>query len=222
MRVLIVEDNTDLCASLVDYLQAQGHTVDCCYSGTAAVEICREQSFDVIVLDLNLPRLNGLEVSKILRRELNLTTPILMLTARSDIEDKVAGFEAGADDYLVKPFSMVELNARIKALSLRRHINEQELRVGKLVYRPQSQVTLRDNQTIDLNQSCRKLLHKLMQKSPEVVSRSELEAVLWGDEPPEGEVLKAHIHMLRQKLDGPFDNKMIRTVRGSGYQLVAT
>lgn len=220
MRLLIVEDNADLCASLVDYLQAQGHTADCCFNGTSAVEICRDQTFDVIVLDLNLPRLNGLEVSKVLRQELNLSTPILMLTARSEIEDKVAGFDAGADDYLVKPFSMVELNARIKALGQRRHINEQELQVGDLVYRPQSQLALRRGQVIELNHSCRKLLHKLMQKSPEVVSRRELEATLWGDEPPEGEVLKAHIHMLRQKLDGPYDQKLIHTVRGSGYQLV--
>lgn len=220
MRLLIVEDSADLCASLVDYLQAQGHTADCCSSGTSAVKICREQAFDVILLDLNLPRLNGLEVSKVLRQELNLTTPILMLTARGEIEDKVAGFEAGADDYLVKPFSMVELNARIKALGQRRHLNELELRIGDLVYRPGSQLAFRQDRAIELNHSCRKLLHKLMQKSPEVVSRGELEAALWGDEPPEGEVLKAHMHMLRQKLDGPFRQKLLHTVRGTGYQLL--
>jgi DNA-binding response OmpR family regulator len=219
MRILLVEDNLDLCASLSDYLESHLAVVDCAYSGNAGLELAGAQEFDATILDINLPGLNGIQLCKKLRQDLGLTTPVIMLTARADLEDKLASFENGADDYLIKPFDMAELLARLQALQKRDSNTSTVLKVGDLSFDTKTLQINRDQEAISLTASGRKLLQVLMQRSPGVVSRQSLEYVLWGDDPPDDNVLKIHIHNLRQKIDNPFQRAYIKTVRGEGYQL---
>ena len=219
MRILLVEDNLDLCASLSDYLESHLAVVDCAYNGNAGLELARQQEFDAIILDINLPGLNGIQLCQKLRQELQLTTPVIMLTARAELDDKLASFENGADDYLIKPFEMAELLARLQVLQKRNSNPSTLLQVGDLSFDTKNLQIRRDQASIALNASGRKLLQMLMQRSPAVVSRETLEYVLWGDEPPDDNVLKIHIHNLRQKVDKPFSQAYIKTIRGEGYQL---
>ena len=219
MRILLVEDNLDLCASLSDYLESHLAVVDFAYNGCAGLELARHREFDAIILDINLPGLNGIELCQKLRQSLQLSTPIIMLTARAELADKLASFENGADDYLIKPFEMAELLARLQALQKRKSSTSTLLQVGDLSFDTQNLKISREQKLITLNNSCRKLLQILMHRSPGVVSRETLEYTLWGDDPPDSNVLKIHIHKLRQKIDGPFQKDYLKTVRGEGYQL---
>jgi DNA-binding response OmpR family regulator len=219
MRLLLVEDNLDLCASLADSLESQGVVVDFAYDGKTGLELVKDNEYDVLVLDINLPQINGIDLCKKIRDDLNSNTPIIMLTARIDIEDKLASFENGADDYLVKPFEMAELLARLNVLVKRKQARTNVMKVGDLSFDTKSLAIIREGKPIELNSSCRKILNILMQKSPNVVSRSSLEHELWGDELPNSDILKIHIHNLRQKIDKPFENEYLKTIRGVGYQL---
>jgi len=219
MRILLVEDNLDLCASLSDYLESHLAVVDCAYHGNAGFELAREKEFDAIILDINLPGLNGIQLCQKLRQTLQISTPVIMLTARAELDDKLASFENGADDYLIKPFEMAELLARLQVLQKRDRNTSTVLQVGDLSFDTRNLQIRREQAQIVLDASGRKLLQMLMQRSPRVVSRETLEYVLWGDDPPDDNVLKIHIHNLRQKVDKPFTQPYIRTVRGEGYQL---
>ena len=144
-----------------------------------------------------------------------------MLTARDRLEDKLAGFEKGADDYLVKPFELQEVEARLKVLASRgRRLNQRELRVGDLIFNVDTLDVTRPGTEIYLNPIGLKLLHRLMESSPNVVSRAELETEVWGDEMPDSDSLRVHIHSLRGAIDKPFDTNMIQTRHGIGYRLV--
>jgi DNA-binding response OmpR family regulator len=219
MRALLVEDNYDLSESLYDYLQSHHVIVDCAYTAQSALSMLEQLSFDVIVLDINLPDFSGFELCQRLRNEQQIITPIIMLTARSSLEDKLSGFDSGAEDYLVKPFEMAELLARMKVLVERQQPKKRILQVGNLIYNLDTQKISRDEKNIELNSSCRKILKLLMKKSPNVVSKNDLEYTLWGDDIPEKEVLKIHIHTLRQKIDKAFNTEYLQTIRGSGYAL---
>lgn len=219
MRLLLVEDNLDLCASLADSLESRGIVVDYAYDGKIGAELVKENEYDIIILDINLPHINGITLCKMIRDELLINTPIIMLSARVDIEDKLTCFENGADDYLSKPFETPELLARLNALLKRNKPRSHLLQVGDLSFDTQSMLIQRDNQVIELNASCRKILMMLMQHSPNVVRRTMLEHALWGDELPDNDILKIHVHNLRQKIDKPFKKEYIKTVRGLGYQL---
>ena len=219
MRALLVEDNYDLSESLYDYLQSHQVLVDCAYTAQSALNLLEQLSFDVIVLDINLPDFNGFELCQRLRNEHQITTPIIMLTARSSLEDKLSGFDSGAEDYLVKPFEMAELLARMNVLVERQQPKKRMLQVGNLTYDLDMQKITREDTIIELNTSCRKILELMMRKSPNVVSKNALEYALWGDDTPENEVLKIHIHTLRQKIDKAFDVEYLQTIRGSGYVL---
>lgn len=220
MRVLLVEDNLDLCASLADAMESKNIVVDYAYDGKTGLNLVEENEYEVIILDINLPQINGIEVCRRIREDLQKQTPIIMLTARADIDDKLSSFDAGADDYLVKPFETLELIARLNIISKRKVSDSNILKVGDLEFDQKSMKITREGKAIELNSSCRKLLSVLMKKSPEVVSKQSLEYALWGDESPEAEVLKIHIHNLRQKIDKPFAREYLKTVRGSGYQLI--
>ncbi len=220
MRVLLVEDDIDLCASLAAAMESKDIVVDYAYDGKTGLNLVEENEYEVIVLDINLPQVNGIEVCRRIREELGKQTPIIMLTARADIEDKLSSFDVGADDYLVKPFDILELLARLSILSKRKVSDTNILKVGDLEFDQKSMRISREGKSIDLNSSCRKLLSVLMKKSPEVVSKQSLEYALWGDDSPEAEVLKIHIHNLRQKIDKPFSKEYLKTVRGAGYQLI--
>ena len=221
MRVLIIEDNPDIAANLGDYLEDHGHTVDFAGDGITGLHLAVVNDFDSIVLDLALPGMDGLDVCRKLRSEAGKDTPVLMLTARDRLEDKLAGFETGADDYLVKPFELQEVEARLNVLAGRgRRRNSRELKVGDLNYNLDTLNVSRGDEDIYLNPIGLKLLHCLMEASPNVVSRAELEMEVWGEEMPDSDSLRVHIHSLRSAIDKPFGSNMIQTRHGIGYRLV--
>jgi DNA-binding response OmpR family regulator len=221
MRVLIIEDNPDIAANLGDYLEDHGHTVDFAGDGITGLHLAVVNDFDSIVLDLALPGMDGLDVCRKLRSEAGKDTPVLMLTARDRLEDKLAGFDMGADDYLVKPFELQEVEARLKVLAGRgRRRNTRELKVGDLKYNLDTLNVSRGDEDIYLNPIGLKLLHCLMEASPNVVSRAELEMEVWGEEMPDSDSLRVHIHSLRSAIDKPFGSNLIQTRHGIGYRLV--
>lgn len=219
MRILVVEDNPDILVNIVDYLILKHCVVDALYNGTAALNQIRQQEYDLLVLDLSLPGLDGLALCAQLRAEQN-PLPVVMLTARDTLDDKLGGFDVGADDYLVKPFALPELWSRIQAVLKR--CQKQQLRLLKV-----ADVTLdldlrqasRDGHAVNLNPKCLKLLEILMRHSPHVVSRDTLIDQLWADDPPDSDGLKSHIYLLRSQLDKPFDHALLHTVHGQGYRL---
>ena len=218
---MIIEDNPDIAANIGDYLDEQGHTVDFAGDGITGLHLAVVNEFDAIVLDLALPGMDGLEVCRKLRDEAGKDTPILMLTARDRLEDKLVGFEMGADDYLVKPFALQEVEVRLDALFRRgRRKTVRELKVGDLLYNLDTLTVNRAEIDIELNPIGLKLLRCLMEASPNVVSRSDLEKEVWGEEMPDSDSLRVHIHSLRSLIDKPFVDKMIQTRHGIGYRLV--
>jgi DNA-binding response OmpR family regulator len=222
MRILIIEDNRDIAANLGDFLSDHGHEVDYAYDGVTGLHLAVVNEFDAIVLDLALPGMDGLDVCRKLREDGRKDTPVLMLTARDQLDDKLSGFESGADDYLVKPFELKEVEARLTVLARRgQRIKPRELTVGDLVFNLETLTVKRGSKSIDLNPIGLKLLEKLMAASPAVVTRRELEHHVWGEELPDSDSLRVHIHSLRAAIDKPFDSHMIQTRHGIGYCLVA-
>lgn len=221
MHVLIVEDHHDLAENLFDYLEPKGYTLDYAADGATGLQLALSVPFDVIVLDVMLPAMDGLTLCRRFREESPRNVPVLMLTARDQIEDKIKGFEAGADDYLVKPFSLLELEARLQALHRRaRNLGQDAvLQVADLKFNTRTYEVSRQGQNIHLSATSRKLLALLMRNSPHVVTREEIEHELWEDEPPEGEVLRAHVYVLRNAIDKPFGSQLLQTVHGEGYRL---
>jgi DNA-binding response OmpR family regulator len=222
MRILIVEDNPDILANLYGFLEPKGYTLDSARNGYGGLALASENTYDVIILDVMLPGLNGLELCQKLRSELLSTTPVLMLTARDALHDKVAGFDSGADDYLVKPFSLVELDVRLKALARRaggRHAISRELRFGPLVFDPDQQEAARDGVKVALTKTGYVLLRCLMAAAPRIVPREALEQAVWGEDRPESDALRTHIHALRQAIDKPFAFPLVHTIAGVGYKL---
>jgi DNA-binding response OmpR family regulator len=220
MRLLLVEDHHDLAEHLSALLTDHGHEVEVATDGPSGLAAASAGSHDVIVLDRMLPGIDGLTVCRRLREEVGLPVPILMLTAKDTVADRVAGLEAGADDYLVKPFALAELEARLRALVRRAAPTvAAELRVADLRYDPRTLEADRAGHAIRLNPSTRRILALLMQHSHRVVSRAELEHALWGDSPPAGDVLRAHVYALRNAIDKPFERKLLHTVHGEGYRL---
>jgi len=222
MRILIVEDNTDILANLYGFLEPKGYTLDSARNGYGGLALASENTYDVIILDVMLPGLNGLELCQKLRAELLSTTPVLMLTARDALHDKVAGFDSGADDYLVKPFSLVELDVRLKALARRaggQHAISRELRFGPLVFDPDQQEAARDGVKVALTKTGYVLLRCLMTAAPRIVPREALEQAVWGEDRPESDALRTHIHALRQGIDKPFAFPLVHTIAGVGYKL---
>jgi DNA-binding response OmpR family regulator len=183
MRILLVEDNRDILANLADYLQLKGYTVDCAQDGLSGFHLAVSQPFDLIVLDVMLPGLDGYGVCRRLRDEARIATPVIMLTARDTLEDRLLGFQSGADDYLIKPFALSELAARIDAVLRRSQGNSQRLlQVGDLTYDLDTLEVKRAGQVIKLNPIGLKLLALLMQRSPHLIRRENLEHALWGDD----------------------------------------
>jgi DNA-binding response OmpR family regulator len=221
VRILVVEDHRDIAENIGDYLAPKGHEVDYAADGITGLHLAVTNDYDVIVLDLMLPALDGLEVCRKLREEAKKTTPVLMLTARDQLDNKVQGFKAGADDYLIKPFALKELEIRLEALRRRAggSTTTRVLKVADLEFDPDTQTVKRAGQRLELNPSLRTLLEVLMTNTHRVVRRAELEAALWGDDPPDADVLRAHIYSLRTAIDKPFPKKLLHTVHGTGYRL---
>lgn len=220
MRILIVEDNPDILANVLDYLQLKGYSVDCAQDGLGGLHLAATQTYDLIVLDVMLPGIDGFQICRRLREDARLDVPIIMLTARDTLDDRIHGFGTGADDYLVKPFALSELHARIQAVLRRaRGGRSHELRVGDLSFDVETLQVRRAGRTLKPHPFGLKLLEILMRKSPAVVRREELERELWGDDCPDSDSLRSHIHQLRQIVDKPFGSPLLHTVHGIGYRL---
>lgn len=216
--LLLIEDNYDLAATIVQYLELEGMVCDHAASGISGLKLARENDYDVLLLDIVLPKLNGLEVCEALRNE-GKDTPILMLTARDTLDDKVAGFESGTDDYLIKPFDMPELIMRIKALAKRKSGQSRVLKALDLTMNLDSKEAFRSGRKLNLTPTGWTLLETLVRAYPSVVSRSRLMQTVWGDDFPETNSLKVHLHKLRRQLNGETQASILQTVSSQGYVL---
>ena len=219
--ILLVEDNHDIAAMVGDHLEQAGHEVDFAADGITGLHLAVTEEFDAIVLDLMLPGMDGVEICRKLRNDAGKRTPILMLTARDTLEDKVAGLDAGADDYLVKPFEIEELDARLRAM-LRRASGEvaaETLRIGDLEVNTGTLQVQREGQPVTLTPIGLKLLIALMKASPRVLSRQVLERAVWGNIAPDSDALRSHLYNLRKAIDKPFETIMLQNVPGLGYRL---
>lgn len=218
--ILLVEDNADLASNIIDYLEALGHRLHYAADGQSGLREALVSPVDIILLDLALPNRDGLSVCAEIRRRADRRVPILMLTARDTLDDKLAGFASGADDYLVKPFSLAELAARVTALAQRPHLGQpHRFSVGPLTIDRQARVAIREGRPLRLTPLLWKLLLLLAEAWPHPVSRDEATLQLWGDEPPSSDSLRAHLHLLRQVVDKPFNLPIIETVHSVGFRL---
>lgn len=220
LRILIIEDHADIAENISDCLVTENCITDFAMDGIGGIHLALTNTYDVIILDLTLPGMDGLTLCRQLRLQAGSSTPVLMLTARDTLPDKLKGFDAGADDYLVKPFEMDELIARVKVLARRNKSNGNTIfKIEDLVVDTAKREVRRSEKRIDLNPSCFKLLVCLLEHHPNIVARSELEFLLWGDMLPGSDALKSHIYLLRKKIDKSFSNKLIHTVHGIGYRI---
>ncbi len=221
MRVLVIEDDAGIAANLYDYLESTGYVVDLASNGPAGLQLALSQPWDAILLDLALPGMDGLTLCRKLREEAHRDTPVLMLTARDTLDDKLAGFTHGADDYLVKPFSLREVGARLGALIKRYkgQVAQAVLCCGGVRLDLATLAVERNGRAIKLPPKCLQLLRILMQSPNRVFSRTELETQIWGEELGDSDTLRAHIYTLRRALAVEGEANLIETVHGLGYRL---
>lgn len=220
MRILLVEDNRRLSYSIKNSLIDDSYAVDTAFTGPEGEELAMLEPYDVIILDIMLPDKNGLDVCRDLRNQ-RVKTPILMLTARDAVEDRVAGLDSGADDYLVKPFAIAELRARLRSL-LRRESEDKsgQLRLGDLVLDPATHFVQRRGQPVELTAKEYALLEYFMRNPNRLITREMAESHIWSyDFQATSNVVDVYIRRLRRKIDDPFEVKLFETVRGAGYRL---
>lgn len=220
MRILVIEDNHRLNSSLTASLVHEGYSVDSAYDGQEGQDLAEMTPYDLILLDVLLPKKDGLEVCRDLRRR-RVHTPILLLTARDSVDDRVQGLDCGADDYLVKPFAMRELLARLRALLRRQQPAKQgRMEIGDLLIDPVTHTVEREGQPIDLTPKEFALLEYMMYHPNQVVTREMIEQHIWNyDFECESNVIDVYVRRLRRKIDAPFAVKLLTTVRGVGYRL---
>jgi len=222
MKILVVEDEHLIANSIKKGLEQEHHTVDVCYTGTDGYDLAATEDYDLIILDLMLPGMDGMTICKQLRKD-NIHIPVLMLTAKSQIQDKVAGLDAGADDYLTKPFAFEELLARVRALTRRPKSSlDSTLKVGNLQLNPKSFEVKRENKIILLSSKEFSLLEYLMRNANKILTKDQIIAHVWdynADILPN--TVEVYIKNLRRKIDEPFKNykKLIQTMRGFGYKI---
>ncbi|QDF76605.1 MULTISPECIES: response regulator transcription factor [Shewanella] len=219
-QILIIEDNPDVAGVLGDYLESQGAQVDYASNGELGLRLATEGHFDAIILDLMLPKMDGYAVARALREQ-GASVPILMLTALDDKQDLLQGFHSGADDYLTKPFDFDELTVRLQAL-----IKRQQGRVaqgckqcGPLTLNIAEHTAFREGKKLQLTPSGYQILQLLISRAPNVVKREEIVQHLWGEEPPNSDILRSHMYQLRNQVDKPFDTPIILTVPKIGFRL---
>ena len=219
LRILLIEDQRDIAANIWDYLETRGFVMDHAADGVNGLRMALEDGYDVIVLDLGLPKLDGIDLCRSLRQA-GRDTPVLMLTARDTLQDKLTGFAEGADDYVVKPFAMKELEARIRALFRRGHLQHGELlRVGDLSLDPVKLAVERAGHALVLTRAGFVLLEALMRRAPNLVRHAELAHALWGEGGGDIATLHTHLSVLRAAVDRPFDTRLLHTVHGFGYRI---
>ena len=220
-KILLVEDNFDVAQNICAYLENSGLSVEWVPDGLLGLDSATRERYDAIILDIALPGMSGIHLCERLRALGYSKVPILMLTASGDLEHKLAAFRAGADDYVVKPFALEELESRLHAL--RRRVSDtlqtSTLRVSDLEYDVATQTIRRAGRGLQISNKGRQILELLMRNTHRVVSRREIEQAVWGDDVPESDTLRIHIHALREAIDKPFSQALIVTVRGSGYRV---
>jgi DNA-binding response OmpR family regulator len=221
MKILVIEDDADIASNIGQYFEDKGHQLDFAYNGAHGLAMALAERFDLIILDLMLPGKDGITLCREFRQQTAHDTPILMLTARDTLDDKISGFEAGTDDYLVKPFSLRELEVRVLALVRRGQGNKNSavMKIDNLELNQDTMQVSRASQPIKLKPKAFRILTYLMQHAGRVISRQELIDHIWLADPPEGDPLRVHIHSLRQEIDKPFDKELIHTVHGVGYRI---
>jgi DNA-binding response OmpR family regulator len=219
--VLLVEDNSGIAEMVGEFLERRGYSVDFAGDGVSGLHLAVTNSYDVVVLDLMLPGMDGLDACRKLRGDAKKSTPVLMLTARDTLEDKLVGLDAGADDYLVKPFEPRELEARIRALIRRerRQVSTAVYQVGGLVLDTATLRLTRDGEELQVSPIGMKLLVILMRESPRVVSRHDIEREIWGDTLPDSDTLRSHLYNLRRVVDKPYARPLVHTIHSAGYRI---
>lgn len=220
--ILLIEDHTDIAEMVTAYLENRGFNVDYAADGVTGLHLAVSNHYDAIVLDLMLPGMDGLTVCRKIREEARRDTPIIMLTARDTLNDKINGLETGADDYLIKPFAIKELEARLVSLIRRSRgeVAREILQVGDLKVDTSTLKVEREGNELTLTPIGLKILTVLMRASPTVVSRRELERQVWGDILPDSDTLRSHLYNLRKIIDKPFSKQLLHTIQGSGYKIV--
>ena len=223
MHILIIEDDLAIAANLYDFLESRGHSVDAAANGMAGLHLAVTQRFDAILLDLGLPGMNGITLCRKLCQESQIDTPILMLTARDTLEDKLIGFEQGADDYMVKPFALKEVEARLLAMHKRYagKVSNRTLEAGELSFDPKTLSIRFENQNVKLPPKCIRLLALMMSEPGRVFSREELEQEAWEEVQETSDTLRSHMHILRRALMKAGGYDPIETVHGLGYCLTS-
>ncbi len=220
LSILLVEDNQTIATQLTEFFEGHNWVVDYASNGTQGIELALHQNFDVIILDLNLPDIDGLDVCNQIKQQAKVNLPILMLTARDAFEDKASGYGMGADDYVTKPFEFRELALRCQALARRHNLHKsQRIEIGELVIEQNECTAKRQEQTLKLTNIGFKILLILAQAYPQAVSRSNLVFKVWGDVPPDTDALRTHIYSLRTALDKPYNSSMLTTITNVGYKL---
>jgi DNA-binding response OmpR family regulator len=219
LRILLIEDQRDIAANIWDFLEFRGFVMDHAADGVTGLRMAMDSGYDVVVLDLGLPKLDGLDLCRKLR-EAGRDTPVLMLTARDTLEDKLTGFAQGADDYLVKPFAMKELEARVRALYRRGRLQHGEvLRIADLSLDPVNVQVERAGQALTLTRAGFVLLELLLRRSPHLVRHADLAHALWGESGGDIATLHTHLSVLRSVIDRPFKQQLLHTVHGFGYRM---
>lgn len=221
--ILLIEDHTDIAEMVIAYLENRGFTVDYAADGVTGLHLAVSNDYDAIVLDLMLPGMDGLSVCSKLRSEARKDTPVIMLTARDTLDDKITGLETGADDYLIKPFAIKELEARLSSLIRRSRgeVSKEILRIADLTVDTSTLCVERNAVKLTLTPISFKILTVLMRASPSVVSRRDLERQVWGDILPDSDTLRSHLYNLRKVIDKPFEHPLLHTIQGTGYKIVA-
>ncbi|GGP88586.1 response regulator transcription factor [Shewanella ulleungensis] len=218
LQLLLVEDDLDLATAVIEYFELEDILCDHSANGLAGLNLIQQNHYDAVILDLNLPKMNGLQVCESLRSQ-GIDVPVLMLTARDTLDDKLSGFANGTDDYLVKPFAMEELIVRVKVLARRRSGQVQRLSVADLTVDVQQKQAFRQTVELKLSPTALKILTVLMRASPSPVSREKLMQTVWGDEQPDSNSLKVHIFNLRKQVDAEHDHKLLHTISGYGFAI---
>ena len=224
LSILLVEDHRQLAQTVLEYLEQEGASVDYAGNTRLARELVQEHHYDLMLLDVMLPGEDGYSFCQYLRKELALDMPVIFMTARDQLEDKLEGFDRGGDDYIVKPFALPELSARVAALvrRQRKEVTANTLQIADLELDPARQEVRRDGQLLNLSPTAFRILRILMRESPKVVSREQLEHELWGDLVPDSDALRSHLYNLRKAVDKPFEHALLNTLPGVGFSIQAT
>ncbi len=220
LRVLLVEDNLELAGNICDFLELQQIVTDHARTGKQSLSLIEQSNYDVIIMDVMMPGMDGFETCRLLRDRSLCQTPTIFLTARTNLDDKLKGFQSGGDDYLTKPFEMAELHCRLLALCSRGNRKD----IGMLYFHDlevnvQTGIATREGKVLNINKIQYQILLTLLKHAPALVSRSDLEYEIWGDDLPDNDILRSHLYQLRQIIDKPFSQAYIQTVHAKGIKL---